>query len=113
MSSNFAKMSLEDLVILRENANKLIAKKQKEMNQEIRAKMNDLAIEAGFDSVEDFIGSQSRKKKVRRDKGVRLPPKYRHPENGHWLWSGRGPAPKWIVEYERNGGSRKDWQVKI
>lgn len=112
MADDFTHMSLEDLVVLRENAEMLIAKKQKERSKDIRTKMNELAMQVGFDSVEEFIENQSRKKKARSDKGKKLPPKYRHPENGNLLWSGRGPAPKWILEHEAKGGNRNDWQVE-
>lgn len=111
MSDDFANMSLEDLVVLRENAEKLISKKQKERSKDIKTAMDELAMKAGFDSVEEFIGSKTRKKKERSDKGKRLPPKYRHPNDESLTWSGRGPAPKWIQEHEANGGNRNEWQV--
>src|SRR5690606_37435848 len=39
--------------------------------------------------------------------GVRapVPPKYRDPETGA-TWSGRGKAPRWVIEAEQQGKSR-------
>lgn len=107
----FDNMALEELVLLREEMDKLVVRKQKERNKDIRSRMNALALGAGFDSLEGFIESQSQRKKERSDKGKKLPPKYRHPKNPDLLWSGRGPAPKWILEHEAKGGSRDDWKL--
>lgn len=27
-------------------------------------------------------------------------------------WSGRGKAPRWLVDYEKNGGSRENLRIK-
>lgn len=39
-----------------------------------------------------------------------MPPRYCSPDGR--TWSGFGHTPKWIVEYEKSGGSRQDWRVK-
>lgn len=39
-----------------------------------------------------------------------VPPKYRHPETGA-TWTGRGKAPLWIVEAEKNGKTRQDFLI--
>ena len=30
--------------------------------------------------------------------GMKVQPKYRHPENGELTWTGRGKQPRWLVE---------------
>ncbi len=37
-------------------------------------------------------------------------PKYRHPESSA-TWTGRGKAPLWIVEAEKNGQSRQQFLI--
>jgi DNA-binding protein H-NS len=44
--------------------------------------------------------------------GVKKPvaPKYRHPASGA-TWTGRGKAPLWIVEAEKNGQPRQQFLI--
>ena len=44
--------------------------------------------------------------------GVKTPvaPKYRHPASGA-TWTGRGKAPLWVVEAEKNGQSRQQFLI--
>ncbi|NQW85077.1 MAG: H-NS histone family protein, partial [Alcaligenaceae bacterium] len=37
-------------------------------------------------------------------------PKYRHPGSGA-TWTGRGKAPLWVVEAEKNGQSRQQFLI--
>ena len=37
-----------------------------------------------------------------------VPPKYRHPATGA-TWTGRGKAPLWIVDAEKNGQTRQEF----
>ena len=39
-----------------------------------------------------------------------VPVKYRHPESGA-TWTGRGKAPLWIVESEKNGQLRQQFMI--
>lgn len=40
-----------------------------------------------------------------------IPPKYRNPNTGE-TWSGRGKAPRWIVQAESTGTSRESFLIK-
>ncbi|TAM87392.1 MAG: H-NS histone family protein [Candidimonas sp.] len=40
-----------------------------------------------------------------------VPVKYRHPETGA-TWTGRGKAPRWIVQAESDGKQRSDFLVQ-
>lgn len=40
----------------------------------------------------------------------RVPPKFRHPETGE-EWSGRGIAPRWIRDAEKDGRSRDEFLI--
>lgn len=39
-----------------------------------------------------------------------VPAKYRHPDSGS-TWTGRGKAPLWIVEAEKNGQARQQFLI--
>lgn len=57
---------------------------------------------------------QSRSASALRVPGIDKPPvpaKYEHPETGA-KWSGRGIAPRWVREFEENGGSRDELLIK-
>ncbi|ABM62256.1 H-NS family nucleoid-associated regulatory protein [Halorhodospira halophila] len=41
----------------------------------------------------------------------RVPPKYRHPHDPDTTWSGRGRTPRWIQEWEQQGGSREELRI--
>jgi len=67
-----------------------------------------------------FGKSGSAKNKARAEKGVKstkasatkkpVAPKYRHPETSA-TWTGRGKAPLWIVEAEKNGQLRQQFLI--
>ena len=40
-----------------------------------------------------------------------VPPKYRHPASGA-TWTGRGKAPLWVVEAEKNGQPRQQFLIQ-
>lgn len=40
-------------------------------------------------------------------KGVKVPPKYRHPKTGE-TWAGRGVHPTWIRDYLKKRGNKLD-----
>jgi len=60
-------------------------------------------------------GAKSRKpsaEKTVKASGTKKPvaPKYRHPETAA-TWTGRGKAPLWIVEAEKNGQTRQQFLI--
>jgi len=60
-------------------------------------------------------GSQTRKtisEKTAKASGTKKPvaPKYRHPDTAA-TWTGRGKAPLWIVDAEKNGQSRQQFLI--
>jgi DNA-binding protein H-NS len=110
--SDLEGMPLEELVVLQEELGKMITKKQKEKKKEIKSQMNELAKIAGYDSVEAFIGSQSSKRTPRKDKGVKSPSMYQNPVDPEKTWSGKGRAPDWMKDYEKQGGKREKLKIK-
>jgi DNA-binding protein H-NS len=40
-----------------------------------------------------------------------VPPKYRHPESGA-TWTGRGKAPRWVTDAEKQGVNRDSFLIK-
>lgn len=108
--SELENKSLEELVSFSTDLDSLIKKKRKQETKLVRAKMNELAKAAGFESVDDFMANQGGRQ-PRIDKGVKLPPKYRNPKNPDETWSGKGPTPKWLKEYENGGGNKESCRI--
>lgn len=70
------------------------------------AKMKELAREHGVD-LQEFLGKENRP--IRSGLGVKVKPKYRHPENASLTWTGRGRSPRWVEEYlQQTGGQLSD-----
>jgi DNA-binding protein H-NS len=73
-----------------------------------------------FDSNWDAIFKPKTKAKAKAGRpaktaktgGVKKPvaPKYRHPASGA-TWTGRGKAPLWVVEAEKNGQPRQQFLI--
>ena len=102
-------LPLEGLVKLRADVDRLIKQRQKEDKKNIFNRMLAMAQAAGFASVEAFVASQGRS--PRSDKGVRLPPKYRNPNNAQQTWSGKGRKPGWFVSHLANGGRVESLEI--
>lgn len=109
--SNLENLPLEELVNLSTDLDGLIRRKRREKSKQIRTQMNELARVAGFESVEEFIENQGGRL-TRSDKGVKLPPKYQNPNDPTQTWSGKGPTPKWLREFESKGKNRDEFRIK-
>jgi DNA-binding protein H-NS len=89
--SGLGQMSLKDLRALREKVDAAIAEKEVAERAELKRKVQEMAVKAGF-SVSELFGATGRGKK-----GV-TPVKYRNPGNPDETWTGRGRKPNWIVK---------------
>lgn len=99
-------LSLEELVSLKADIERQITPKQREHNKALYADMLKLAKAAGFASVEAFVASH----KSRRDKGVKMPPKYQNGD-GNKTWTGQGRRPDWVLEHLKDGGVMEDLEI--
>lgn len=96
----FEKLSVEELVALRDQIDGLIAQKQKEKKAELKKQFQELAEKAGL-SLDEILNLKKEPKKLKI--------KYRKDSN---TWSGRGRRPAWVVELEAKGGNLEDCLVK-
>lgn len=101
---------------LRKQAEALQSKKRKPVIQSIVRSMKEYDI--SIEEVAAAFGKagSAKPKPVRKSAGAArgprgtVPPKYRHPPTGA-TWTGRGKAPRWVVEAETAGGSRQDFLI--
>lgn len=98
---NLENMSLDELKALYKEIDKAINSYEARKLNEARAVLEAKARELGV-SLSAVMGVSGRSKKSV------VTAKYRHPENASLTWTGRGRTPRWVVEYEAQGGSRDD-----
>ena len=80
------------------------------LKKALYAQMLELAKAAGFSSVEEFAALQGGRT-PRKDKGVRLPPKYQNKDKTK-TWSGKGRKPDWVIEHLASGGQIEALEIK-
>lgn len=104
--------SFAELVEIKSDLDKeLESRKSKEL-EVLRAQVAERAHALGV-SIETILGVSDGKRRIRRQtahpRGPQ-PPKYRGP-NGE-LWSGKGPAPKWMKPLLAQGQKKADFLIK-
>jgi DNA-binding protein H-NS len=87
-----------------------IITKQTEGKAALIRQMEEMAAAEGYSLAELASGKSAKAKPAAKDR----PPvaiKYRDPTEPSNTWTGRGRAPKWLVEFEAKGGNRSDTLV--
>lgn len=103
---NMAKMSLKELIALQgEIEHAILAARQRE-RQEVLAKMEELAQDAGF-SINELVGGKGRGK----GKASASAAKYVNPDNRSETWTGRGRKPNWLVAKLNKGANLEDFAL--
>ena len=105
MQSNFNELSESELQSVIKNAEKALMARQDSKRKEVIAKIKGLAASIGV-SVDIIEGG----KKTAR-KGVKVPIKYRNPDNPAEVWTGRGMKPKWLRGMLESGRSIEDFEI--
>ena len=110
--SHFDKMTLLELVQLREEIQAVLDEKIATERRELQSKIESLAtIEGGQQKTRiKPAGARVPHQKANGSKGQKLPPKYRSPEGDEW--SGRGLPPKWLIALERKGKKREQFLIE-
>jgi len=112
-------LNLAELRRLQSRVESEIARRTSTTRKDLLKKVQKLAAEAGM-SMEDLMprdaveaptkktstrGAAKKPKAKSATAGVKVPVKYRHPENGELAWTGRGRKPKWVEEWLAGGGT--------
>ena len=100
---------------LRKQAQSLQSKRRKPVIQSIVRSMKEYNIT--IEEITAALGKAPAKAKTSAPKSSSgaarkaVPPKYRNPTTGD-TWTGRGKAPRWIVDAEASGQSREQFLIK-
>lgn len=103
--TDYQNLSENELQNVIERAEKALKLKQVNKRKEVIAQIKELA--ASIELTIDII--ENEKKSVR--KGVKVPIKYRHPEDSEKTWTGRGVTPKWMRDLITAGHDRSEFEV--
>ncbi len=103
---NLAKMSLKELIALQSDVEQAILAARQRERQEILAKMEELAQDAGF-SINELVGGKGRGK----GKASISAAKYVNPDNRSETWTGRGRKPNWLVAKLNKGSKLEDFAL--
>lgn len=102
---DISNISLPELKDLLAQIPKEIERRQKDERTKLLKEMEALAAEHGF-QLEELIGAGGIKKER-----TAVATKYRHPSNPELAWTGRGRQPKWVAEFQSNGGTLEQLKV--
>ena len=103
--SNYQDLSENELQSVIANAEKALKDKQKNKRKEVVTQINELAASIGV-KVEIHEGD---KRSAR--KGIKVPIKYRNPDNPNDKWTGRGVTPKWLQALIESGRDKSEFKV--
>jgi DNA-binding protein H-NS len=105
---NLKRLSVEDLVRLRDEIETALSGKIAMERKELQEKINALD---SFQNKRAGTRAETTRepRRVNPAKGKKAAPKYRGP-NGE-TWAGRGLAPRWLVELEKKGKKRESFLI--
>ena len=103
--TDYQNLSESELQAVIESAEKALKNLQANKRKDVIAQIKELA--ASIDVVVEI--HEADKKSVR--KGVKVPVKYRHPEDPEKTWTGRGVMPAWLQALINAGRDRSEFEV--
>jgi len=103
--TNFQDLSEHELQAVIENAEKALRTRQESKRKEVIAKIKELAA-----SIDITVEIKEGDRKSSR-KGVKVPIKYRSPDDPALTWTGRGVTPKWMQALIDAGRDRSEFEV--
>lgn len=108
MLTDLAKLTLDELSKVINDAQKVLAEKQKSERKETIAKIHELAASIGvtvtIDGAKPTARSSSRK-------GQKVAAKYKNPQNPAETWTGRGVKPRWLRALTDAGKKIEDFLI--
>ena len=103
--ADYQNLSESELQTVIESAEKALKNLQANKRKDVIAQIKELA--ASINVVVEI--HEADKKSVR--KGVKVPVKYRHPEDSEKTWTGRGVMPAWLQALINAGHDRSEFEV--
>jgi DNA-binding protein H-NS len=105
--NNLSELELKTLI---DQAEQALKDKQANKRKEVIAQIKALAASINITVDIHETGIKPAEPKPARV-GVKIPAKYRHPQDATLTWSGRGIAPKWLQVLLDQGHSKSEFEV--
>lgn len=109
MTADLSKLTLDELLSLEARVKLAIEEWKSAQMNELKERLEAEAAKFGL-TLADVMKLNSTSSKPEKKVGT-VAPKYRNPNNPNETWTGRGRAPKWLVELETTGALRKQFQI--
>ncbi len=106
---NLQSMSFDDLIVLREKVESLIASMAASVKKDLQSKLDRLGSLTGSLTGKKRSPAQGRPHALR---GRKVPPKYRNPKNRSETWAGRGMMPLWMRDLVKSGRKPEDFAIR-
>jgi DNA-binding protein H-NS len=103
VKANLASMSVEALLQLRDNVERILTRKANQLQSQLAA-LGD----GGWISLSKKAVGRPRGSSL---KGRKVAPKYRNPKNRSETWAGRGAMPRWLAAAIKAGKKRDDFLI--
>lgn len=108
MITDLAKLTLDELSKVIDDAQKVLADRQKSERKATLAKIHELAASIGVTVTID--GEKPRTRGSSR-KGQKVAAKYKNPQNPSETWTGRGVKPRWLRALVDAGKKIEDFLI--
>jgi DNA-binding protein H-NS len=103
-------MSITELQALQRQIEAELKRKQQQSMIDARQQILAIAKQTGLPLNELISGLPTQSGSAKAYKPVAV--RYRHPEQSHLQWTGRGRAPAWVVAWEKQHSSREGIKVQ-
>lgn len=104
-TTNLRSMNVKQLLNYREEIDRILTQKQRELEQELSELQRLTAAR------ESRSRGQGRAARSHPLKGAKIPAKYVDPNNSQNRWAGRGARPLWLQAALKNGAKLEDFAV--
>ena len=98
-------LSVNELHSMIENAESALKNIQASKRKEVFAQIKELAASVGV-TVEIHEAEKKQKRK-----GIKVPPKYRNPDDPSLSWTGRGVMPRWMRALTEAGHDKSEYLI--
>ena len=103
--TDYQNLSESELQAIIDSAEKALKSIQANKRKDVIAQIKELA--ASIDATVDIHESDKKSARI----GVKVPVKYRHPEDPEKTWTGRGVMPTWLQALINEGHDRSEFEV--
>ena len=103
--TDYQSLSESELQAIIDSAEKALKNIQANKRKDVVAQIKELA--ASIDVTVDIHESDKKSARI----GVKVPVKYRHPEDPEKTWTGRGVMPTWLKALINAGHDRSEFEV--